>query len=152
MEPATVPPLPFTPAFPASAPAPLPFPWPPKPQPMFGSPVAPPPPGKIHVAVPRAMWPKGFGDEMTAFEEKYGGKLIFIFASAVRDRLGRLVKPGYLAHVIIETDAPAAVPVASTARRSEPKDPRLASFVRDLARMTARAWASAACEYQEVIG
>lgn len=152
MEPATVPPLPFTPAFPvAPAPAPLPFPWLPKPQPTFGSPVGPPPPGKIHVALPRPMWPKGFGEQATAFEKKYGGKLIFIFAAAVRDPVGRLVKPGYLAHVIIETDAPTPATVASPSRRPEPKDPKLASFVRDLARMTARAWATAACDYQEVI-
>ena len=98
------------------------------------------------------MWPKGFGDEAIAFEKKYGGKLIFIFAAAVRDQIGRLVTPGYLAHVLIESDAPTAVAAASAPRRPEPMDPKLASFVRDLARMTARAWATAACEYQEVIG
>lgn len=141
MESQTSPPLPFVP-FPVPFRLPL----------AFGSPVAPPPPGKVHVAVPRAMWPRGFGDAANAFEKKYGGKLVFIFAHAVRDELGRLVKPGYLAHVLIETDAPAAVTVASAPRRPEPKDPTLASFVRDLARMTARSWATAACEYQEVVG
>lgn len=146
-------PLPFVPAFsPGPAAAPLGFPVPFRPQPTFGSPVGPPPAGKIHVALPRAMWPKGFGVEATAFEKKYGGKLIYIFAVAIRDEAGRMVKPGYLAHVLIETDAPASVKATPLTAQPEPKDPKLASFVRGLARMTARAWAASACEYQEVVG
>ena len=110
----------------------------------------PPPPGKVHVAVPRAMWPR-IGHESDEFERRYDGKLIYIFVCAVRDAQGHVLKQGYLAHVVVETDARNVQRPATRAPRTT-DDPHLAAFVRDLARMAARAWAAAACDYQEVTG